>query len=118
MENKTAPWQERFGLTSCPAAGIDPAIPPAALGVAVIFTPATAAAAEKVFLVIESRASGLRSQCDRRLQTPKLPPLASLQVAFQAEALPDASADAVHAACRQQLILSAELRRELRPAMR
>lgn len=118
MENQSAPWPERFGLTSCPAVGIDPAIPPAALGVAVIFTPATAAAAEKVFLVIESRAGSLRSQCTRRLQTPKLPPPASLHVAFHATPLPDTSAAAVHAACRQQLVLSAELRRELRPAMR
>ena len=118
MENKTATWQERFGLTTCPATGIDPVIPPTALGVAVIYAPATTAADEKIFLVIESRASALRSQCERRLQTAKLPPLASLTVAFKGDVLPDSSPEAVHAACRAQVILAGELRRELRPAMR
>lgn len=118
METNTATWQERFGLTNCPAPEIDPAIPPTALGVAIIYAPATTATDEKIFLVIESRASGLRSQCLRRLQTAKLPPLASLTVAFKAEILPDSSPESVHAACRQQVMLAGELRRELRPAMR
>ena len=118
METNTATWQERFGLTNCPAPGINPTIPPAALGVAVIYMTAATAMDEKIFLVIESRASGLRSQCERRLQTAKLPPLASLTVAFKAELLPDASPEAVHAACRAQVVLAGELRRELRPAMR
>ena len=118
MENTSAPWQERFGLTTCPAAQIDPAIPPAALGVAVIYSPANGATREKTLLVIESRAGSLRSQCARRLQTAKLPPGVPLMVAFKGEILPDASPEAVHAACRQQVMLAGELRRELRPAMR
>lgn len=116
MENKSATWQDRFGLTTCLASAIDPTIPPAALGVAVIYgqTPA----GEKTFLVIESRATALRSQCERRLQTAKLPPHTQLSVAFKADLLPDASPEAVHAACREQVIFAGELRRELRPAMR
>lgn len=118
MESNSATWQERFALTICPAAEIAAAIPPTALGVAVIYTPAAGSVGEKIFLVIESRANALRAQCEKRLQTAKLPSLASLAVAYQAEVLPDASPDAVHAACRQQVIFSAELRRTLRPAMR
>jgi hypothetical protein len=116
MENKSATWQERFSLTTCSAQEIDPAIPPTALGVAVIY--AQAAAGEKIFLVIESRTGGLRSQCVKRLKTAKLPPDTSLMVAFKGEILSDASPGAVHAACRQQVMLAGVLRRELRPAMR
>lgn len=47
METKTATWQERFGLTTCPAESIDPTIPPYALGVAVVY--ATEATGEKSF---------------------------------------------------------------------
>ncbi len=118
METKHATWQERHGLTICPAAAIESAIPTTALGVAVIYSPASAEGAEKIFLVIESRATGLRDQCARRLETAKLPSLASLVVAFTAEVLTKTSPETVHAACRQQVILAGELRRELRPAMR
>ncbi len=116
METKSAPWQERFGLTTCTAQTFDPAIPPTALGVAVIYE--QAGAGEKIFLVVESRAGSLRDQCVKRLQTAKLPPVASLAVSFQAQILADASPEAVQAACRQQVALASELRRELRPAMR
>ncbi|MCX6953718.1 MAG: hypothetical protein NTV51_16325 [Verrucomicrobia bacterium] len=116
METNTAPWQERFGLTICPATAVAPTIPAAALGVAVIY--AAPETGEQILLIIESRAKPLLGECERRLQTAKLPPLASLSVAFKAETLPDASAEAVHAACRAQVILAGELRRELRPAMR
>ena len=116
MENKPAPWPEHFGLTSCAASAIDPAIPAKAWGVAVIYAPA--ADRETVFLVLESRAGSLRELCAKRLGTAKLPAVGSLRVAFKAEALSDPSPAAVHAACRQQLILAGELRRTLRPAMR
>lgn len=116
MDIKTETWQERFGLTTCAAADVEAAIPANDLGVAVIH--AMTAMGEKIFLVIESRASGLRSQCVRRLQTAKLTSGAPIMVSFRAESLPDASPEAVHAACRQQVILAGELRRELRPAMR
>ncbi len=118
METKSAPWQERFGLTTCAASDVEQAIPAAALGVAVIYAQATAKEGEKIFLVIESRAGALRGQCVKRLQTAKLPPSVSLTISFKAETLAEASAEAVHAACRQQVILAGELRRELRPAMR
>lgn len=116
MDNKTARWQDRFNLTTCPAGAIDPAIPATALGVAVIYEKTKAG--EKIFLVVESRTSGLRDQCLKRLHTPKLPPVESLTVSYKAEILPDASPEAVQTACRQQVILAGELRRELRPAMR
>jgi len=116
MENKTASWQKRFGFTTCAAEAVEKKIPAKALGVAVIFEEAEAG--EKIFLVIESRASGLRAHCVKRLQTAKLPPVASLKVAFKAVDLPDASPESVQAACREQLMLTGELRRELRPAMR
>ncbi len=118
METKPATWQERFGLTTCSAVDIEKAVPSKALGVAVIYSQATGAGPEKIFLVIESRAGELRSQCAKRLQTAKLPPVASLTVSFKAATLAEASAEAVHAACREQVILAGELRRELRPAMR
>ena len=116
METKPRSWQERFELATCAAADVGQAIPPAALGVAVIY--GSAAEGEKIFLVIESRAGSLRGQCLKRLQTAKLPPLASLAVSFKADDLADPSAEAVHSACRRQVILAGELRRELRPAMR
>ena len=116
MENKPTTWQGHFELTSCAAADFEQAIPPEVLGVAVIYSQAPDG--EKIFLVIESRASSLRAQCLKRLQTAKLPPLASLMISFKGETLADTSAEAVHAACRRQVILAGELRRELRPAMR
>ncbi len=116
MDIKTSPWQERFGLTTCAAGEIESAIPPAALGVAVIYAQSTAG--DAIFLVLESRANSLRDLCVKRLQTAKIPPGAPLTVSFKAEILADASPEAVHAACRRQVILAGELRRELRPAMR
>ncbi|ATC65264.1 hypothetical protein CMV30_15625 [Nibricoccus aquaticus] len=116
MENKTVSWQKRFGFTVCAADAVEKKIPAKALGVAVIFEPTETG--EKIFLVIESRASGLRAHCVKRLTTGKLPPVASLKVAFKAVELADASPESVKAACREQLILTGELRRELRPAMR
>jgi hypothetical protein len=116
METKQVTWQERFGLTTCAASDIEKAIPAAALGVAVIY--AGTPEKQKIFLVIESRAGSLLSQCARRLQTAKLPLGESVTVSFKADILPNSSAEAVHSACRQQVILAGELRRELRPAMR
>ncbi|MSU52838.1 MAG: hypothetical protein EXS41_05505 [Opitutaceae bacterium] len=118
METKAETWQERHGLMICPATATAAAISATALGVAVIYTPATEETPERIFLVIESRATSLRSACTRRLETAKLPSLASLVVAFKAEVLPEALPESVHAACRQQVSLAGELRRELRPAMR
>jgi hypothetical protein len=116
MDNKTGAWQKRFELTTCPAGEIDSAIPPAALGVAVIYE--QSAAGETIFLVLESRAGSLRDLCAKRMQTAKIPPATPLTVSFKSETLTDASPEAVHAACRRQVILAAQLRRELRPAMR
>jgi hypothetical protein len=116
METKFGTWQERFGLTTCAALDIEKVIPAAALGVGVIYEETDVE--QKIFLVIESRAGSLRSQCTRRLQTAKLPPVASLVISFKADILPDASPESVHAVCRQQVIFAGELRRELRPAMR
>ena len=112
MENKHSPWPERFGLTRCPAAGLDAAVAATALGIAVVYS------AETVFLVIESRARSLRAECARRLGTVGLPPPEKLTVAFLAEVLPEGTREAVDAACRRQVILAGELRRALRPAMR
>ncbi len=116
METKPATWQTRFELTTCPAAKIEKKIPATALGVAVIYADSTAG--ETIFLVIESRARPLLAECLRRLETAKLPPLASLTVSFQAAVLPESTPEAIHAACREQVMLASELRRELRPAMR
>ena len=116
MENKPATWQDRFGLTSCSAQAIATAIPATAQGVAVIY--AKTEAGEKIILVLESRTSGLRSQCEKRLQSGKLPATEQLTIAFKSELLPDASPEAIHASCREQVIFAGELRRELRPAMR
>jgi len=116
MQTTPAPWPEKFALTICPATDLENAIPAGALGVAVVFAPAPAG--ETVYLVVESRARDLVGQCRRRLLTAGLPPVSALTVAFQAEVLPDASAEAIHAACRRQVTLAGELRRALRPAMR
>jgi hypothetical protein len=116
MKTKTATWQKRYGLTTCAATEVETAIPATALGVAVIYT--LEAESEKFLLIIESRASSLRSQCVKRLASAKLPPGATLAVAFITEALSDPTPEAVHEACRRQVLLAAEMRRELRPAMR
>jgi hypothetical protein len=116
MENKSETWQDRFALTTCAAAEIDQAIPLNASGVAVIY--AESPSKETVFLVLESRTSGLRNQCARRLQTAKFPVGAALKISFRAEVLATKESEEMHAACRQQVILAGELRRELRPAMR
>lgn len=118
MESNPTTWQERFALTTCLASDVASSIPPTALGVAVIYAPATADTDETVCLVIESRARALLGECERRLSTAKLPPLASLAVAFQADAPAEATPEAIHASCRQQVVFAGELRRALRPAMR
>ncbi len=116
MESKSASWQNRFDLTTCAATEVEKAIPATALGVAVIYT--AKPQGEHILLIVESRAGSLRSQCLKRLQTAKLPPISELTVSFVGEALSEASPEAVHDACRRQVILAAEMRRELRPAMR
>ena len=116
MNTKTGTWQKRYGLTTCAATEVETAIPATALGVAVIYT--LEAEGEKFLLIVESRASSLRSQCLKRLASAKIPPAGTLTVAFSAEALSDPTPEAVHAACRSQVLLAAEMRRELRPAMR
>jgi hypothetical protein len=116
MESKSDSWAQQFGLTLCPAAALDAAIPASVLGVAVIFQ--TSAAGEKIFLVLESRATPLRQHCHKRLLTATLPPVAALTVAFKVEPVADDSREALDAACRQQIILTGELRRDLRPALR
>ena len=116
METKPASWPQRYELTTCPASAIAQSTSPAALGVAVIYT--AAAAGDTIHLVIESRARALLAECQRRLDTAKLPPITALTVSFQAAVLTDPTPEAIHAACRQQVILAGELRRELRPAMR
>jgi hypothetical protein len=116
MESKSASWAQQFGLTLCPATALDAAIPATVLGVAVIFH--TSSADEKIFLVLESRATPLRQHCHKRLQTATLPPVAELTVAFKIEPVADDSREALDAACRQQIILTGELRRALRPALR
>lgn len=116
METNSATWQQRFGLTTCAALEINPAIPPTAQGVAVIY--ARTDAGEKILLVIESRTSGLRQQCEKRLQTGKLPPVDQLTVSFQGTSLSNPTPEEVNQACREQVIFAGELRRELRPAMR
>lgn len=103
-------------MTTCTAKAVEQAISPSAFGVAVIYE--VTAAGEKIFLVIESRAGSLLAQCLKRLQTAKLPALEALTISFLSDTLPDASPEAVQAACRQQVVFAGELRRELRPAMR
>ena len=109
-------WQKRFGLATCAASAVETSIPESAPGIAVIYS--TDADGETIFLIVESRAGSLRSQCLKRLATAKLPPAATLLVSFIAELVDAASPEAVHEACRQQVLRAAELRRELRPAMR
>lgn len=116
MKTKTDSWQKRFGLSTCAAAEIETAIPADALGVAVFY--AADGDGEKILLIVESRAGSLRSQCLKRLATAKLPPVATLTVAFVCEAKGEASPDALHEVCRKQVLFAAEMRRELRPAMR
>lgn len=116
MKTKPETWQDRFGLTSCAADELSKKIPATAQGVAVIYTRTDTG--DTIFLVVESRTSGLRSQCEKRLQTAKLPPITQLTISFKAETLPDGSAEAIHTACREQVIFAGVLRRELRPAMR
>jgi hypothetical protein len=116
METKPGTWQKRFDLTTCAAAEVEKAIPAAALGVAVVY--AANEEGETILLIVESRAGSLRGQCLKRLQTAKLPPLDELTVSFIGETLADSSSEAVHEACRRQVVLAAEMRRELRPAMR
>lgn len=114
----TKSWQDRFELKTCAAAKLEKAIPAAAVGVAVIYTAAEGEADEKIHLVVESRAGSLRAQCLKRLQTAKLPPVAALTVSFKSAPLPDSSPETLHAVCREQVVFAAQLRRELRPAMR
>ena len=116
MDNKPDAWQNRFELTTCPAGEIDPAIPPTACGIAVIYE--QTAAGETIFLVLESRTGSLRALCEKRLKTAKIPPATLLTVSFKSEILTNASPETVHDACRRQVILAAALRRELRPSMR
>ncbi|CAM2798947.1 hypothetical protein [Rariglobus hedericola] len=116
MDPKTSPWQKRFELTTCSASEIATAVPPTALGVAVIYAPSDSG--ETIYLVLESRAGNLRDFCLRRLQNAKIPAGTPLTVSFKTMALADNSPEAVSAVCREQVILAGELRRELRPAMR
>jgi len=116
MESKSATWAQQFGLTLCSATALDAAIPAQGLGVAVIFQKNSAG--EKIFLVLESRSTPLRQLCHKRLQTATLPPVAELTVAFKIEPVADDSREALDTACRQQIILTGELRRALRPALR
>lgn len=116
MNTKSSPWQARFDLKTCAADEIDPAIPTTAPGVAVVY--AESADGETIFLVLESRARGLRDLCIRRLQTAKIPADTQLKVSFKSIPLANTSPESVHAACREQVILAGELRRELRPSMR
>ena len=116
MDPHTTPWQGRFELTTCAAGEIDPAIPAKALGIAVVY--AKSDAGETIFLVLESRAGSLRELCAKRLETSKIPAGTPLAVSFKITPLADDSAEAVAAACREQVILAGALRRELRPAMR
>lgn len=114
--DKSPPWQTRFGFKTCAADEIATAILPSALGVAVVY--AKTGVDETIYLVLESRTGSLRDFCVKRLQTAKIPPASSLTVSFKNIAPADASPEAIGAACREQVILAGELRRELRPAMR
>jgi len=116
MESNSPTWQNRFEFSTCRADAVETAVPSTALGVAVIYT--RGPDAETIHLVVESRAGSLRDQCLKRLQSGKLPPTATLTVSYKSEVLPDPTPEALQAACRQQVMLAGELRRELRPAMR
>lgn len=113
---KSSPWQARFEFKTCAADQIASAIPANAPGVAVVY--AKAGDAETIYLVLESRAGSLRDFCAKRLQTAKIPAASTLTISFKSMPPADASAEAVSACCREQVILAGELRRELRPAMR
>ena len=116
MDKNSAPWQQRYEMKTCAAEAVGTTIPPKALGVAVVYE--EAGGVEKVLLVLESRSGSLRDVCLKRLQTAKLPTVGSLTVAFKGEQLPEASSEAVAAACREQVIFAGTIRRELKPAMR
>lgn len=116
MASKLASWQDHHGFTLCPATAIDPEIPANAIGVAVIFT--RIGPAEKTYLIVESRTTSLRAQCQKRLETAQLPPIAELTVAFKTEIITEPSLTLFDAACRRQIMLASTLRRLLRPALR
>jgi len=116
--HSTTPWQDRLELKTCTADKLEKAIPATAVGVAVIYTAGSGTVDEKIHLVVESRVGSLRAQCVKRLQTAKLPPVEELTVSFKTEKLPDKSPETLDAICREQVIFAAQLRRELRPAMR
>jgi hypothetical protein len=119
MNNKNAAeptWQERFGLTACPASVVDQCIPPNLMGVAVVYAPH--GDETKTYLVIESRAGDLLGQVERRMGTAGLPTAEELMVAFVVESSADFSPEELKAACRRQVIFAGEIRRALRPAMR
>lgn len=116
MDSNSPTWQNHFGFLTCRADAVGAAIPPLALGVAVIFT--RGVEMDTIHLVVESRAGSLLDQCLKRLQSGKLPPAESLTVSYKCELVPDPNPEAIQAACRQQVMLAGELRRELRPAMR
>ena len=112
----TPTWQVRFELKTCSAEKITTAIPAKAIGVAVIY--AVGDAGETIYLVLESRSNSLRDFCVKRLATAKIPAGTALSVSFKSTPLADTTAEAVSAACREQVIMAGALRRELRPAMR
>lgn len=116
MKTKSPSWQEKFGLTVCPASSLQQTLPADAVGVAVIYE--ALSHSQTTYLVIESRTGSLRDLCAKRLSTAKLPPVSALTVAFKAESLPGASLEQMHAHCREQVFLGAELRRALRPSLR
>lgn len=117
-KHSSTPWQDRFELKTCAASKVEKTIPATYAGVAVIYTARSGTVDEKVYLVVESRAGSLRAQCLKRLQTAKLPPADELTVAFKAGKLPDKTRETLNAVCREQVIFGAQLRRELRPAIR
>lgn len=118
MASIPSSWQTHFKLTDCPASTAGTAIPANALGVAVIYTPADSMGGEQTYLVLESRAGSLRDLCVKRLTSAKLPPLDRLVVAFRETPPATPSPESVHAACREQVLIASQLRRDLRPAMR
>jgi hypothetical protein len=116
MDTTSAPWQDRFELKTCTAAGITKAIPAKALGVAVVY--AKTGDTETIYYVLESRAGSLRAFCKKRLETAKIPEGTPLHVSFKCMTAADETPAAVSAACREQVIVAGALRRELRPSMR
>jgi hypothetical protein len=109
-------WQQRFNLSVCPAADAGRSIPDNVIGIAVIYS--VSDAGEQIYLVLESRAGALRERCARRLETAGLPPVGDLLIAFGGDARPEESPEALNEACRKQVLVAEQLRRELRPAMR